>query len=228
MSQPRLSNAYPDQGFSAVEFKINNPNVTTESLSGLVRRGSMGHSYYTFTVKYPSITRTKMSALMGYLSQTYGQLFAFDIVLPSISYTKLSNQITGNVTVTGGTDTWTENGTTKTGYKAGRGQMNVSGSNGNLFAGGDVFRFSSDLNYPGDDSTNKHLKVYMSTNDVTISGGTGTVYFSGALVDNVPNGTLITYNAVPFQVILAAPVQTFQAGQGGIGSLEFECREVWN
>lgn len=113
MSQPRLTNPYPDDGFSAVEFKINNPGVTTESISGKVRRGSMGHSFYTFTVKYNNITRTKMSTIMGYLAQTQGQLYAFDIVLPSISYTKLNNQITGNVTVTGGTDTWTENGVTK-------------------------------------------------------------------------------------------------------------------
>lgn len=227
MSQPRLSNPYPDQGFSAVEFKINYPGITTESLSGLIRRGSMGHSYYTFTVKYPSVSRVKLSAIMGYLSQTQGQLFAFDIVLPSISYTKLGNQITGNVTVTGGTDTWTENGVAVTGYKAGGGQVKVAGANGFLFAGGDVFRFN-DNNWPGNDGTNKHYKVYMSTNTVEITGGSATVYFSGALVDNVPNGTLLTYNAVPFQVILNQPVQTFQAGQGGIGSLEFECREVWN
>ncbi len=226
MAQPRLTNPYPDDGFSAVEFKINNPVVTTESISGKVRRGSMGHSFYTFTVKYPTVTRLKMSTLMGYLAQTQGQLYAFDIVLPSISYTKLDNQITGNVTVTGGTDTWTENGTTKTGYKAGATQITVSGSNGDLFAGGDVFRFN-DLNYPGTDSSNKHLKVYMATNEVTITDGSAVVYFSGALVDNVPNGTLITYTAVPFQVILNEPEQTFSAGQGGLGTLEFTCKEVW-
>lgn len=226
MAQPRLVNPYPDDGFSAVEFKINNPGLTTESISGKVRRGSMGHSFYTFTVKYNNISRVKMSTLMGFLAQTRGQLYAFDIVLPSISYTKLNNQITGNVTVTGGTDTWTENGTTKTGYLAGATQITVGGSNGALFAGGDVFRFN-DLNYPGNDSTNKHLKVYMSTNDVTITGGSGTVYFTGGLVDNVPNGTLITYNEVPFQVILNEPEQTFQASTGGIGTLEFTCKEVW-
>lgn len=226
MSQPRLTNPFPDDGFSAVEFKANFPGLTTESISGKIRRGSMGHSYYTFTVKYPSISRVKLSTLMGYMAQTQGQLFAFDIVLPSISYTKLESQITGSVTVSGGTDTWTENGTTKTGYKSGASQITVSGSNGDLFAGGDVFRFN-DLNYPGTDSANRHLKVYMATNDCTISAGSGLLYFSGGLVDNVPNGTLITYTGVPFQVILNAPVQTFQAGQGGIGSLEFECREVW-
>lgn len=67
----------------------------------------------------------------------------------------------------------------------------------------------------------------MATNEVTISGGTANVYFSGALVDNVPNGTLITYTGVPFQVILNEPEQTFQATTGGIGTLEFTCKEVW-
>jgi len=95
-----------------------------------------------------------------------------------------------------------------------------------LFAGGDVMRFN-DFNFPGNDSTNKHLKVYMVTNDVNISGGNGTVYFAGGLVDNVPNGTSITYNAVPFQVILNGEEQVFSVGNGGLGSFEFNCREVW-
>lgn len=226
MAQLRLTNQYPDGGFSAVDFKIISPTQTTESMNGKIRRVGMGSSFYTFTIKYPTLTRTKLAALMGYLSQTQGPLYAFDILLPSISYTKLSNQITGTVTVTGGTDTWTENGTTKTGYATGKGVITVSGSNGALFAGGDVFRFN-DLNYPGDDSTNKHLKVYMVTNDVTIVGGSATVYFTGGLVDNVPNGTTLTITAVPFQVIVHSDTHTFNHGQGGLGSFEFDCREVW-
>jgi len=226
MAQLRLANGFPDQGFQTVDFKINNPTQTTQSLSGKVRRLGMGVSYYSFTIKYPMISRAKMSALMGYLSQTQGPLYAFDVVLPYISYTNLTNQISGNVTVTGVTDTWTEGGITYTGYKTGRGVVTVTGANGELFAGGDVMRFN-DNNTPGNDNTSKHLKVYMVTNDVTITGGVGTVYFTGGLVDNVPNGTTITYNAVPFQVIMAAEEQVFMVGQGGMGQLEFECREVW-
>jgi hypothetical protein len=226
MAQLRLANAFPDDGFQAVDFKINSPTQTTQSLNGKVRRLGMGVSFYTFTVKYPMISRAKMSTLMGYISQTQGPLYAFDIVLPYISYTNLTNQITGTVTVTGGTDTWTEGGVSKTGYKTGRGVITVSGPNGNLFAGGDVMRFN-DNNFPGNDNTNKHLKVYMVTNDVTISGGTGTVYFTGGLVDNVPNGTTITYNEVPFQVIITNEEQVFNISNGGMGTLEFDCREVW-
>lgn len=226
MAQLRLLNAFPDEGFQTVDFKMNSPAQTTQSLNGKVRRLGMGITYYTFTVKYPMISRAKMSTLMGYLSQCQGPLYAFDIVLPYISYTNLTNQISGSVTVTGGTDTWVENGVSKTGYKTGRGVVTVTGPNGALFAGGDVMRFE-DLNFPGNDSTNKHLKVYMVTNDVTIAGGTGTVYFAGGLVDNVPNGTNIRYNAVPFQVILQGEEQAFSIAQGGMGALEFECREVW-
>lgn len=226
MSQLRLANAFPDNGFGTVNFKVNNPVQTTESMNGKMRRVGMGNNYYTFTISYPAMTRVKASAIMAYLTQAQGPLYAFDIVLPSISYTKLSNQITGTVTVTGGTDTWTENGSTVTGYLTGRGVVSVNGSNGNLFAAGDVFRFN-DLNSPGTDSTNKHLKVYMATAACTIVGGTGIVYFTGGLVDNVPNGTTITYTAVPFQVILATNAQEYRVGQGGMTQLEFECREVW-
>jgi hypothetical protein len=226
MAQLRLANAYPDDGFQTVDFKINSPAQTTQSLNGKIRRVGMGSSFFTFTIKYPMINRAKMSTLMGYLSQTAGPLYAFDILLPYISYTNLTDQVTGTVTVANGTDTWTEGGTSYTGYKTGRGQIQVTGPSGNLFAGGDVFRFN-DNNTPGNDNTNKHLKVYMSTNDVLIGAGLGTVYFTGGLVDNVPNGTTIKYNEVPFQVIITNEEQVFRISQGGMGSLEFDCREVW-
>ena len=226
MSQLRLANPYPDNGFQAVDFKFNSPAQTTQSLNGKVRRLGMGITYYTFTVKYPMVSRAKLSTIMGFLSQCQGPLYAFDIVLPYISYTNLTNQISGSVSVTGGTDTWVENGVTKTGYKTGRGVVTVTGANGDLFAGGDVMRFE-DYNFPGNDPNSKHLKVYMVTNEVTITGGLGTVYFAGGLVDNVPNGTLVKYNAVPFQVILNGEEQLFNVGTGGMGSLEFNCREVW-
>jgi hypothetical protein len=225
MAQLRLANAYPDDGFATVDFKVNNPVQVTESMNGKIRRVGMGNNYFTFGVKYNNVSRVKGSAIMAYLTQAQGQLFAFDIVLPSISYTKLTNQITGTVTVTGGTDTWTENGVAKTGYTTGRGQITVTGSNGALFAAGDVFRFN-DLNYPGDDNANRHLKVYMATAAASISSGSGTVYFTGGLVDNVPNGTTLTYTAVPFQVVLTNGMQTYSVGQGGITNMEFECREV--
>lgn len=229
MAQIRLANPFPDNEFSAVEFRIVSPAQTSESLSGKIRRVGMGVSYYTFTVQYPTITKEKLSTIMGYLSQTQGNVIAFDIVLPVISYSKLgASQTSSTITVAGGTQTWSEGGTTKTGYLAGSTQVNVTGPGlAEVFAIGDVFRFN-DNNFPGNDNTNKHLKVYMATSEVTLgAGGTGTVYFSGGLVDNVPNGTTLTINAVPFQVIVTNGDQTFQIGQSGLSTLEFECREVW-
>jgi uncharacterized protein YaiE (UPF0345 family) len=229
MAQLRLQQPFPDQGFQAVEFQIVNPSQSSESLSGKIRRISQGISHYAFTVQYPTITKEKLSTIMGYLSQTMGNVIAFDIVLPIISYSKLgAQQTTNTVTVTGGTQTWTEGGTSKTGYLAGSMQVLIQGSaNAKVFAIGDVFRFN-DNNFPGNDNTNKHLKVYMATSETTMnaSGGT-TLFFSGGLVDNVPNGTTLTITEVPFQVIIASGEQTFQIGQSGLSTLEFECREVW-
>ncbi len=52
-----MSGTFPSSpGFQAVNFKINTPTLTSETLSGKKRRVGMGHSYYTFTVKFPNQT----------------------------------------------------------------------------------------------------------------------------------------------------------------------------
>ena len=199
--------------FNAINFQINTPTLVTNTLSGLSRRIGMGHSFYSFTVKYNNISRYDMGPIIGFIAQQYGPLEKFQIVLPEISFTKVGNQTTTSVTCTTGTSTWND-GTAHTGYLAGVDHVNVAGvaSGKNLLRAGDFFKFAN------------HDKVYMCTTTWTTGNP---LYFSGSLVKNVPNGTALVIDSVPFTVMLNNPMQQIDVGIGGITQLQLDMKEVW-
>jgi hypothetical protein len=197
-----MSGTYPaSPAFNTVDFKINTPTLVTQTNSGKSRRVGMGHSFYTFTVKHTNLTRNDTGPIIGFVAQQYGPLESFQVVLPEISYSKVADQTTTTVT-------------TSANVFAGVDQVAVTGvaTGKNLLRAGDYFKFAN------------HSKVYMCA--VTWTSG-NPLYFSGSLVSNVPSGTQIVYNAVPFTVILENGVQEYTTGMGGITSLSLDMRETW-
>ena len=197
-----MSGTFPSSpSFSAVNFKINTPTIKTTTISGKSRRIGMGHSFYTFSVKYPSITRFEAGPVLGFVAQQYGPLETFQVVLPEISYSKIGNQTTNTVT-------------TSAAAAAGADRVSVTnvGTGKNLLRAGDYFKFSN------------HSKVYMCVTTWTTGEP---LYFSGSLVKDVPSGTSIVYNAVPFTVILDNDVQEYDTGIGGMVNLTLDMRETW-
>lgn len=197
-----MSGTYPaSPAFNAVNFKINTPTLVTTTTSGKSRRVGMGHSFYTFSVKYNNITRYDYGPVAGFIAQQYGPLESFQIVLPEVSYTKVGDQTTTTVT-------------TSASVLAGVDQVAVTGvaTGKNLLRAGDFFKFSN------------HSKVYICT--VTWTTGQP-LFFSGSLVKDVPSGTSLVINAVPFTVILDNAVQEFGVGIGGITQLQLDMKETW-
>jgi hypothetical protein len=197
-----MSGTWPTSpSFNAINFKVNTPTLVTTTNSGKSRRVGMGHSYYTFTVKYNNISRYDYGPIAGFIANQYGPLESFQIVLPELSYSKVGNQTTSTVT-------------TSAAYSAGVDNVAVTGvtSGKNLLRAGDFFKFAN------------HSKVYMCT--VTWTAGQP-LYFSGSLVKDVPSGTAITYNAVPFTCILDNNVQQFDVGIGGITQIQLDMKETW-
>ena len=188
--------------FTAVNFKINTPVLSTNTLSGMTRRVAMGHSYYTLSAKYSNLSRAGYGTVAGYVSQLYGSLESFKIVIPELSYTKVGLQTTNPVYTAGANAVAGASSVAVTGVTSGR----------NLLAAGDFFRF------------NNHTKVYMCA--VTWTTGQP-LYFSGSLVKDVPSGTEIIINAVDFTMILDNNVQQFDIGTGGITQAQFDMKEVW-
>lgn len=188
-------------GFQSVNFKVNTPLLKTQSFSGKVTRVAQGHQFYTFTVKYPALSRTDFGYVNAFMSARLGGYDAFDIVLPEISYTNAPHTPTGTVTTTAAA-------------AAGSFSVTVTGvGTGNfvLYAG-DYFKF------------NNHSKVYMATADLV---GNSTLYFSGCLLADVPSGTALTITAVPFRAILDGELQEYETSFGGITNLQLDMREVW-
>jgi hypothetical protein len=200
-----MSGTFPTSpSFETVNFKINTPTLTSETLSGKIRRVGMGVSYYTFTAKFPNVTAYNFGPILGFVAAQYGPLDSFQIVLPEISYTKSTNPSTltpqtGNISV-------------------GSNLANLGNCTPNrtVLAAGDYFKFSN------------HTKVYMCTSDcVSTALGTAALYFSGSLVSAVTAGTTIVNTAVPFTVILANELQEYSVGTGGISTASLDMREVW-
>lgn len=196
-----MSNFPTSPSFTSVNFKINTPLIKTTTNSGKVTRVAMGHSFYTFTVKFPPMTPVDYGAINGFVANQLGGYSAFQIVLPKISYTKATQSPSGTPATTTSTNAGSFSVT-----------VNGVGSGRTVLKSGDYFKF------------NNHSKVYMATADLT---GDTTLNFSGALVEDVPSGTQLTITAVPFTVILDNEVQEYDSGLGGMVTMNLDMREVW-
>lgn len=204
-----MAGTYPSSPvFQGIDFKINTPSQTVESFSGLQRRIGMNIQFYTFTARYPSVTRRDFLPVLAFLSAQSGPVDSFQIVLPEISYPKGTNYASiGTPVVYGSALT--------TGIKS----CTISGMGTNksqILRAGDMFKF------------NNHTKCYMVTSDLNSdANGRGTLNFAGGLVYAVPVGTGITTNALPFTVCLDSPIQEYSVSYGGVSTMNVGFREVW-
>jgi hypothetical protein len=231
-------------GFTATNFRINNPTQVSETFGGKLRRVGLGTSFYTFTAKFPPMTKLQAGPIIGFISSQYGMLDSFQMYLPDQSYPLANYQ--GNTPVVNGN------------YNAGVKQVTFTTNLGNtlVLRAGDFFKFTGDAWLPntaytlgqyvrqGDvdyvcteahtsgvilDSAKFSLqtKVYMCIADCTTSaGGGGTLNFSGSLTQPLPNGAKINVTAVPFTVMLDNDVQEYEVGIGRIFNMELDLREL--
>lgn len=202
-----LATQYPaTPSFESINFKTNTPTQLTNTISGKLRRVSVGTSFYSWEVKYPQLTRLQAGTVKGFLSQALGPQFSFEIVLPMLSYSALATQTSSVPRVTGGSKAI---GSTSV-------SLTNCGTSQSVLAAGDYFKF------------NNHTKVYQCVSPCTSdSNGNATLYFSGPLVSAVPNSTNLTITAVPFTAVLAEEAQEFDVGIGGMTSMSVSMREVW-
>ena len=201
-----LATQYPaSPSFVSINFKNNTPVQLTNTMSGKIRRIGLGTVFYSFEVKYPSLTRLQAGTVKGYLAQALGSVYSFEIVLPTLSYSALTAQTVS---------------TPRTSANAVIGATSIAltncGVSQTVLAAGDFFKFDN------------HTKVYQCTSPCTSnSSGAATLYFNGPAVSAVPSSTNLTITAVPFTVIADGEAQEFEVGFGGITSMSVSMREVW-
>jgi hypothetical protein len=202
-----LSTQYPtNPTFNGVKFTANNPAQVTETFTGKSRRVSLGVTYYSWEVSYPTLTPLQAGVVKGYLAQALGQTYSFEIVIPRISYSALGTTQTSNVPQTSAAAVV---GATSIG-------IDGCGANALVLAAGDYFKFAN------------HSKVYQATVAcVANASGIATMFFSGPLLSAVPNNTNLTITAVPFTAIASEDAQEHDIGLGGMTSMSVAMREVF-
>jgi len=198
--------------FEAVNFRINTPMLTSETLSGIRRRVGMGHSFYTFTAKYGNVTAYNIGPINAFFASQYGALDSFQVIIPEISYSKSTNP---------------PSTTPQTSANLARGANSIAlancGNTKTVLLEGDYFCFI----HPSTPTQN-YTKVYMCVEDcVSNSSGAATLYFSGSAVEAIPSGTSVKITEVPFTVIQDGDVQEYSVSTGGVSTLQIDLREVW-
>ena len=190
-----------DLGFAATNFNTITPALVSETNSGKIRRAGFGHSYYTWECQFPTLTFNQAKYVQGFLAQAAGQIFSFEIILPKLSYSAASSPTT---TLNHGS------------ASAGARSVSVTGTNSaQVIKSGDFFKFSG------------HTKVYQATSDLTLSaGGSGTLNFSGGLVQAITSGT-VSRNGFAWTACLDEDTQAVEYGAGGLSRLSVKMREVW-
>ncbi len=133
-----MSGTFPSSpGFTAVNFRTANYNLSSTSLSGRTQVRSLGSQRWEFSVSFPPMDRSEYGPVNAFLVKQRGMLESFQIVLPIISMQ--SGNASGSKTVNGA-------------LSAGATTVNLQGGSGTLKSG-DVFKFAG------------HNKVYMFTAD---------------------------------------------------------------
>jgi hypothetical protein len=199
-----LAFQYPtNPEFLSINFTTVTPAQVTETFTGKTRRVGLGVTYYTWELQYPRLLPLEAGQIKGYLAQTFGQQYSFEIVLPKISYSALVDQTTTTPVTAAAVSAGAISAT-----------LSNCGANKNVLAAGDFFRF------------NNHTKVYMSTTACVSNGaGEATVFFSSACQTSVPISTSLSITAVPFTAIVDEPEQEFNVGVGGLTSMSVKMRE---
>jgi hypothetical protein len=201
-----LATRFPDEvDFQAVSFQVNTPSQTSETMSGKIRRISMGVSYYSWEVKFPNLLPIDAGTVNGFAAQAFGPQFSFEIILPEISFTKAPNQTTS---VPRSSQSRPIGATSIT--------LTNCGVSKNVVAAGDFIKFAN------------HTKVYMVVAPcVSDASGNATLFFSCPLLQAVPISTNLTITNVPFTAILTEDAQKFDVGFGGITTMTLAMREVF-
>ena len=207
-----MSGSFPStQGLRGLDFKNNQPNLISVSVSGRRQAKSQGAQYFSFTVQTPPMTVAEHKKVMGFMASQQGQFEAFQIQLPNISTPQGS--VAGNVLDVAGAHT------------AGDKTINLDGgiaSQTGYLKAGDMIRFINTT------TAANNVKTYMVTADMDTDGsGAGTVSIEPGLIDGVDNNSTTETNGVQFTVFMSGPTQEYSSGVADFTQLEFEVREAF-
>ena len=181
-----MSGALPNVKFQAINLKNNQKTLFSETDSGKTFRRQVQGQRFSFTVNYPSLTRSDFAPVMAFIMKQRSRKEDFTVTFPS--YLNAQGNETGTLLVNGA-------------HSAGDTTIAIDG-----FASDGAGRLKA-----GDFIKFAHDKVYMIVEDVTSSSNSATVTIEPPLREALANNSSVTYDSVPFKVHLNSDIQEFKS-----------------
>jgi len=195
----------PNQiGFKSMNFQGVNNTAFTQSNSGRTIRKGTATLLWRATLEFPFYTQDQFREIQAFQSQARGRLNDFTVELPGISDRKATASVS----------TMTAKDVSDVGSTAV--DVALTGwTSGTILKAGDVIKFSN------------HSKVYMVTGDVTPdSAGDVQINFEPALITAVTISTTVTFNNVPFKMIMTNDIQEYQYNTDGTVNYRMDVQEA--
>ena len=182
-----MSGALPNTDFEAYNIQSNQKTLYSETDSGKSFRRQVQGQRWSFTIKYPPMTRADFAPTMAFMIQQRSQKESFTVTFPS--YLNALGNESGTLLVNGAHSV-ADTTIAIDGF--------ASDGAGRLKAG-DFLKFA-------------HSKVYMVVADATSSSNACTVTIEPPLTTALANDSSVTYDSIPFTVHMTSDVQEFNTG----------------
>ncbi len=183
-----MSGALPNTDFTAINIKSNQKTLVSETDSGKTFRRQIQGQRWSFTIKYPPMTRADFAPTMAFMIKQRSQKENFTVTFPS--YLNALGNETGSLLVDG-VHAVADTTIAIDGF---------AGDGAGRLKAGDFIKFNS------------HSKVYMVVADATSSSNACTVTIEPPLTTALANNGAVTYDSVPFTVHMTSDVQEFETG----------------
>ena len=183
-----MSGALPNTDFTSINIKSNQRTLVSETDSGKTFRRQVQGQRWSFTIKYPSMTRADFAPTMAFMIKQRSQKENFTVTFPS--YLNALGNETGSLLVDG-VHAVADTTIAIDGF---------AGDGAGRLKAGDFIKFNS------------HSKVYMVVADATSSSNACTVTIEPPLTTALANNGAVTYDSIPFTVHMTSDVQEFNTG----------------
>ena len=183
-----MSGALPKTNFTAINIKNNQKTLISETDSGKTFRRQIQGQRFSFTVSYPAMTRSEFAPIMAFIMKQRNKKENFTITFPT--FLNAQGNESGTLLVNG-VHAVADTTIAIDGF--------ASDGAGRLKAG-DFIKFA-------------HSKVYMVVEDATSSSNASTVTIEPPLREALADNSSVTYDSVPFTVLLTSDIQEFASGQ---------------
>ena len=183
-----MSGALPNTDFTAINIKSNQKTLVSETDSGKTFRRQVQGQRWSFTIKYPPMTRSDFAPIMAFIIKQRSRKENFTVTFPS--YLNALGNETGTLLVDG-VHAVADTTIAIDGF---------AGDGAGRLKAGDFIKFNS------------HNKVYMVVADATSSSNACTVTIEPPLTTALANNGAVTYDSVPFTVHMTSDVQEFETG----------------